>query len=225
MAWFTDDTLDFMADLADNNERAWFNEHKGRYEKDVKDASLAFIADFAPRLATVSEHFRAIAKTQGGSLFRIYRDTRFAKDKTPYKTHIGLHFKHALAKDVHAPGFYLHLQPAESFFGAGIWHPDGPGVKAIRASIDTHQDAWRGVKKKLSKAGLELAGESLKRTPKGYDKEHPLGEDLKRKDFIVTCSIAEDMVLSDGLLDHFTTLCEGAAPLQEFLCASMEIPY
>ena len=225
MPWFDDELYEFIADLADNNERAWFNENKQRYEAAVKDPALAFIADFAPRLATISEHMRAIPKSQGGSLFRIYRDTRFSKDKTPYKTHVGLHFKHARAKDAHAPGFYLHLEPGGSFFGAGIWHPDGPSVKRIRAAIDTQRSAWTGVRKKLDKAGLELGGESLKRIPKGYDKEHPLADDLKRKDFIVSCEIEESVVLGDGLMDHFVGLCEGAVPLASFLCGALEVEF
>lgn len=225
MPWFDDELYEFMADLADNNERTWFNEHKKRYEAYIKAPSLQFITDFAPRLAIISEHFRAVPKAQGGSLFRIYRDTRFSKDKTPYKTHVGLHFKHARARDVHAPGFYLHLEPGASFFGGGIWRPESSGVKQIRAAIDTHRDEWASVKKGLASAGLRLAGESLKRTPRGYDKEHPLAEDLKRKDFIVTTELDEEMVLGDGLMDRFVELCEGAAPLQRFLCEAIGVEY
>jgi uncharacterized protein (TIGR02453 family) len=214
-----------MVDLADNNERAWFTENKARYEASVKDPALAFITEVGPKLATLSPHFLAIPKATGGSLFRIYRDTRFSNDKTPYKTHVGLHFKHARAKDVHAPGFYLHLEPGGSFFGAGIWHPERDGLTQIRHSIDTHRDAWTGLKKKLDAAGLALGGESLTRVPKGYDKEHPLAEDLRRKDFIVSCAIEESVVLGDGLMDRFVTLCEGAAPLQRFLCDALGVEY
>ncbi|MCO4772036.1 MAG: DUF2461 domain-containing protein [Deltaproteobacteria bacterium] len=225
MAWFDDDIYEFMADLADNNERAWFNENKKRYESSVKAPALAFITDFGPALAEISEHVTAIPKAQGGSLFRIYRDTRFSKDKTPYKTHVGLHFKHALAKSVHAPGFYMHLEPGGSFFGGGIWRPESAAVKQIRASIDTHRDDWASVKSDIAAAGLEFAGDSLKRIPRGYDKEHPLAEDLKRKDFIVTTELAEDVVLGDDLVNHLATLCKGAAPLHRFLCEAIGVPF
>jgi uncharacterized protein (TIGR02453 family) len=225
MPWFDDELYEFIADLADNNERSWFLQHKERYEVYVKAAALQFITDLGPRLAAVSEHFTAIPKAQGGSLFRIYRDTRFSKDKTPYKTHVGLHFKHARARDVHAPGFYLHLEPGRSFFGGGIWRPQSSSVKAIRVAIDTHQHRWMGVKTSLAESRLPFAGDTLKRTPRGFSKDHPLVEDLKRKDFIVIKEIDEETVLSDELVDRFVSLCEEAAPLQRFLCEALGVDY
>ncbi len=171
----------------------------------------------------MSPHFRAIAKAQGGSLFRIYRDTRFAKDKTPYKTHVGIHLKHARAKDVHSPGFYLHLEPAASMFGAGMWHPDGPSVKAIRAAIDADQDGWRAAKTAVESAGLQFGGDSLKRIPRGYDKEHPLADELKRKDFIVHTMLDEETTMTETFLDVFTGYCEAAMPLQRFLCSAIGV--
>ena len=225
MSWFDDDLLEYLADLADNNERAWFQDHKKRYEQSLKDPALRFIADAAKPLAAVSPHMTAIPKAQGGSLFRIYRDTRFSKDKTPYKTHLGIQFKHARGKDVHAPGYYLHIEPGESFFGAGTWHPDSDVVKAMRAKIDAQPDDWRATKKALAAAGLTLGGDSLKRIPRGYDKDHPLAEDLKRKDYIVSTKIDEETVLSDRLMDRFIELCEGAAPLMRFLCDATGVEF
>lgn len=225
MSWFDDDLLEYLADLADNNERAWFQDHKDRYEKSLKDPALRFIADAAKPLAAVSPHMTAIPKAQGGSLFRIYRDTRFSKDKTPYKTHLGIQFKHARGKDVHAPGYYLHIEPGESFFGAGTWHPDNDVVKAMRAKIDAQPDVWRAMKESLAAAGLTLGGDSLKRIPRGYDKDHPLAEDLKRKDYIVSTKIDEETILSDRLMDRFIELCEGASPLMRFLCDATGVEF
>lgn len=225
MSWFDDDLLEYLADLADNNERTWFQDHKERYEQSLKDPALRFIADAAKPLAAVSPHMTAIPKAQGGSLFRIYRDTRFSKDKTPYKTHLGIQFKHARGKDVHAPGYYLHIEPGESFFGAGTWHPDNDVVKAMRAKIDAQPDDWRAMKEALAAAGLTLGGDSLKRIPRGYDKDHPLAEDLKRKDYIVSTKIDEETVLSDRLMDRFIELCEGAAPLMRFLCDATGVEF
>ena len=224
MAWFDDDLYEFLGDLADNNERAWFQGNKKRYEGSIKDPSLRFIRDLGPRLESISPHFAAIPKAVGGSLFRIYRDTRFSKDKTPYKTHVGIHIRHVLAKDVHAPGFYLHLEPGASMFAAGIWHPDGPAVKAIRGAIDSGQEEWVSVRAAMEAAGLELGGESLKRVPRGFDKEHPLADDLKRKDFIVSRAISEDATMSDDFLETFAGWCVGAMPLQRFLCAAVGVP-
>ena len=110
-ARFTPDLFKFLSDLADNNERDWFQANKGRYESSVKEPALDFIEEFTEPLGKISPHFEANARASGGSLFRIHRDTRFGTDKTPYKLNTGVHFRHERAKDAHAPGFYLHLQP------------------------------------------------------------------------------------------------------------------
>ncbi|MDH3422381.1 MAG: TIGR02453 family protein, partial [Gemmatimonadota bacterium] len=127
-ACFTEDTYRFLKDLKKNNDRDWFDANKKRYEEHLKDPALRIIAAFAPELKKISPHFMATPR----SLFRIYRDVRFAKDKSPYKTHIGLHFRHDRSKDAHAPGFYLHVEPKQAFIGVGIWHPDGPALRSIR---------------------------------------------------------------------------------------------
>ena len=123
-ARFTPDLFKFLGDLADNNEREWFHTNKARYDASVKEPALDFIEEFTKPLAKISPHFEANARASGGSLFRIHRDTRFGTDKTPYKINTGLHFRHERAKDAHAPGFYLHLQPRQSFMGIGIWRPE-----------------------------------------------------------------------------------------------------
>ena len=112
--------FDFMRELKANNERPWFEANKARYRAEVRDPMLDFIEAFAEPLAEISPHFRADPRPNGGSLFRIYRDTRFAKDKTPYKTNVGAHFRHEAGKDAHAPGFYLHLEPGMCFAGCGV---------------------------------------------------------------------------------------------------------
>ena len=109
--YFTIQTFRFLKDLKENNSRPWFHENKGRYEEHVKEPALRFIEDLDPLLQKVSPHFMATPR----SLFRIHRDTRFSKDKSPYKTHTGIQFRHEASKDAHAPGFYLHLQPGESW--------------------------------------------------------------------------------------------------------------
>ena len=100
----------FLEDLKKNNQREWFQANKQRYEDEVRHPAQQFISDFGPQLHKISRHFLADPRASGGSMFRIYRDTRFAKDKSPYKTHVGIQFRHKQGKDVHAPGFYLHLE-------------------------------------------------------------------------------------------------------------------
>ena len=118
-------------------------DNKDRYEAEVLEPALAFIEDFGYRLREISPNFVADPRRTGGSLFRIYRDTRFAKDKTPFKTHTGMQFRHVAGKDVHAPGFYLHLDPAESFAGGGLWRPDPSTANRVREKIAADPKGWR----------------------------------------------------------------------------------
>ena len=223
---FTPALFTFLAELAANNNREWFRANKSRYDGDVKEPALAFISDFAPHLARISTRFRADPRANGGSLFRIYRDTRFSKDKRPYKTHTGIHFRHEAAKDAHAPGFYLHLQPGSVFAGAGIWRPGGPTLRSIRESIDEDPDAWlRASGDERFRASFELSGDSLIRAPKGFSVDHPLIGDLRRKDFIGVARLDESAVLSDGFLTRFAALCHDSAPFQRWLCRAIGVPW
>ena len=220
-ASFGRELFGFLADLKEHNDREWFNANKDRYESDVLEPALAFIEDFEPHLRQISPHLRADARRVGGSLFRIYRDTRFSKDKTPYKTTAGIWFKHEQAKDVHAPGFYLHLAPGDVFAGGGIWHPDTPTVTKIRDAIVADSDGWRA-----ATAGIELGmGESLKRVPSGYDKDHPLAEDLKRKNFAALERLSEDDATGPDFLQGYARACEQMAPMVRFLCRAVGVPF
>ena len=148
------------------------------------EPALDFINAFAPRLEKISPHFRADARPSGGSLFRIYRDTRFSKDKSPYKTNLGIHFRHERAKDAHAPGYYLHIGLGEVFAGGGIWHPGTEVATHIREAIVADPHGWRrGTRTGAFAKRLELHGDALKRVPPWADAEHPFAHDLKRKDF------------------------------------------
>jgi uncharacterized protein (TIGR02453 family) len=218
---FDTDLFTYLNDLAANNERDWFKANKKRYEHSVKEPALDFIESFRPRLADISPHFEANARVVGGSLFRINRDTRFSKDKTPYKIHTGMHFRHERAKDVHAPGFYLHLQPRECFMGSGIWHPEPKVAQQIRGFMAEHRERWTDVTSNLG--SFELAGDSLKRPPRGFDAEDPLIDDLKRKDFMTTASFTHKQITSAGFLDLFETRCRETLPFLEFLCDALEL--
>ena len=216
----------FLRDLEKNNHRDWFQVHKQRYEDDLKDPALSFISAFGPRLAKISPHFNAIPKATGGSLFRIYRDTRFAKDKTPYKTHLGVQFRHKQAKDVHAPGFYLHVEPKASLIGVGIWHPDGPSINAIRSAIDTDPRAWKRARdNKAFRQLFELGDESLKRPPRGYDAEHPFIDDLKLKDFVGYAKLSQKEILAPDFIEVFASHCRAAAPFVRWLCGAVDVPF
>lgn len=224
--YFTKGTFDFLTDLEANNNRTWFTDNKARYEASIKEPALDFIEDFAKPLEKISKHFVADPSLQGGSLFRIYRDTRFSKDKTPYKTNTGLHFRHFMAKDAHAPGFYLHIQPGECFMGVGLWRPETKVAYAIRQHIDENQTAWKkATQSKRFTDVYSLQGDSLVRPPRGFDEDHPLVEDLKRKDFMASTRLTQKAVISRDFAKTFEGNCKRAVPLMQFLCNAVGVPF
>ena len=224
--YFTRATFDFLKDLEENNNRVWFQKNKQRYEEHVRDSSIRFITDFGPHLKKISEHFRADPRTVGGSLFRIYRDTRFSKDKRPYKTMVGIHFRHDLGKDAHAPGFYLHIERNGCFAGAGIWRPDAKSLQGIRSAIVEDPQAWkRATGGKRFRDLYDLEGDRLKRPPKGFDSAHPLIEELKRKDFIGVAKIPQKMITAADLPEELGRIFKAASPLARFLCGAVGAPF
>jgi len=224
---FTNETLTFLAELADNNEREWFNANKKRYEAHLKKPALSFIESFAPQLAEISPHFLAIPKTVGGSLFRIYNDTRFHKNKPPYKTHLGIQFRHAEAsRDVHAPGFYLGIEPGHCMAGAGMWRPASASLRAVRQAIVDEPERWAHVKESLAAEGVQfMEGDTLKRAPKGFDASHRHIEDLRRKTFAVTCPVPEEAVTGPDLGQTVQAAYRRCVPLVHFLCDSQGVPF
>ncbi len=218
--------LKFLRQLAKNNNREWFQQNKDRYERDLRDPMLRFIDAFEPHLRKISPHFVADPRKMGGSLFRIYRDTRFSRDKSPYKTHAGVQFRHERAKDVHAPGFYLHIQPGEVFLGVGLWHPDGDTLRLLRDAIVENPAKWKRAKSaKAFSAHFELAGDSLKRAPKGYDPDHQLIEDLRRKDFIAVTKLKEKDLTAVAFLDRFAKTCTAAKPFMRYLTEAVGLDF
>lgn len=216
----------FFRDLRENNDRDWFQANKKRYEAHVKIPLQQFIRDFAAHLETISPHYIADPRGNGGSLFRIYRDVRFSKDKSPYKTSAGLHFRHEKGKDVHAPGFYLHLEPGSVFAGVGIWHPENKTLNKIRDAIVADPNHWREMmSNKAFSDAFSLGGESLKRAPKGYDLDHPLIEDIRRKDFIASAEFSEADACQPDFIKRFTESCRTASPFMEFLTTSIGLAW
>ncbi len=223
---FSRSTFRFLRELADNNDRAWFAGNKVRYEALVLDPALGFIEAMGPRIAKISDRFVAIPKRSGGSLMRVYRDTRFSRDKTPYKTNIGIQFRHELGKDVHAPGFYVHIEPGGCFLGAGIWHPDAEALACIRAEIAANAPAWRRAAhgKRFTDA-FALSGSVLIRPPKGYRSDEPCIDDLKRKDFIGLARLSDSQVLAPDFPAAAARQFGRAKPLMAFLCGALDLRF
>jgi len=187
---------------------------------------LQFITDFGAHLPEISSNYIASPKATGGSMFRIYRDVRFSKDKSPYKTAAAVQFRHIAGKDVHAPGFYLHLEPGSVFAGCGIWRPESKVATKIREAIVDKPDAWHAViGDEAFRKAFQLEGESLKRPPRGFDANHPLIEDLKRKDFIASAELSEEIVCRDDFLERYVNLCKAASPLMQFLTEALGLTW
>ena len=192
----------------------------------MREPVLKFIVDFAPSLEKISPHFVADARKVGGSMFRIHRDTRFGKDKTPYKIAAGVQFRHEHGRDVHAPGFYLHLGPDEVFAGTGLWHPDTATAGKIRDAIIDDPKGWQKAASQNTLKGIcKLEGESLKRPPRGYDPDHPLIDDLKRKDFLAMTRFTEADACAPGFIRQFAGVCKAGAPFTAFLTSAVGLPW
>ena len=213
---FTPALFQFLRDLAANNRREWFQANRADYESLVRRPLQEFAEAFAGPLEDFSMHFIA----DKGSLFRIHRDVRFSADKSPYKTHAAAQFRHERGKDVHAPGFYLHLEAGGAFAGGGLWRPDACALNKVRQAIVAWPGRWVE-----SLAGGPLEGESLSRPPRGYAADHPLIEDLKRKDFVRTVQFTQEEVCRPDFLLRFTDSCAQVGPLVRFLCEALDLPY
>jgi len=220
--WFTPAFFRFLTELRENNTREWFQDNRSRYEEDVRDPLLAFILAFGEPLSGISRHFLADPRPSGGSMFRIFRDTRFSRDKSPYKTNVGAQFRHgACSRDVHSPGFYLHLEPGGCFASAGLWRPDAAALKAVRDRIVGQPREWKAI----GGAGLEVLGESLVRVPQGFDAAHPLAEDLKLKDFYTHQPLTQKQICAGDFMEAYTEICRRNAPLQKFLAKALGLPW
>lgn len=208
-------SLDFLSALKANNTREWFAENKPRYEQ-VAAEFLALTDDILQQLAQTEPAF-ANQKAKE-CVFRIYRDTRFSNDKTPYKTHLGAYFCVG-GKQSPLAGYYLHIQPGESFVAGGCWMPPAPLLQAIRQEIDYNAAEFRAIVEApefINRFG-KLSGDSLKTTPKGYPSDHPEIEYLRKKSFVATQPIADHQVLASDFIAQILTSFAAMQPLINFL--------
>ena len=217
----------FFKELKANNERPWFEENKERYKTTVIGSLSDFIEAMAPRVAKISKHIVVDPRPNGGSMFRIYRDIRFSKDKSPYKLHAGVHFRHGLGKDAHAPCFYMHFAPEEVFFGGGIWMPEPDALNKVRRAIAEDPKNWKKVidDKTFAKAFKGVEGDVLTRPPKGFDADHPYINDIKRKSFFAMHESSAKTAQSAGLVDEVEEAFKAAKPLMKFLCDAVDAPF
>jgi uncharacterized protein (TIGR02453 family) len=202
--------------LKKNNDRDWFTPRKGDYERLWKEPMYELIEDLAREMKSTAPEFRFTPK----SLLRIYRDTRFAKDKTPYKTHVAATFDMAgYPKSVSSPGFYLHIEPGEVYIGGGLYMPDARQLKKIRYAIEQKSESFLAIVEDPSfkKFFGPLQGETLKRAPKGYAPDHELIDYLKRKGFFVGKSFDEKIAHGPKMVSALVDAYARIVPLTRWL--------
>jgi uncharacterized protein (TIGR02453 family) len=226
--YFTPKTFAFLRALAKNNNREWFNANKARFEEDLRAPYQRFITDLAEPLKKISPHFVADPKPVGGSMFRIYRDTRFAKDKTPYKTWAGSQFFHERKKELlgEAPVFYLHIAPGECFLGGGLWHPEPESMRRVRTYMLANPASWKkATRAPAFRRQFELGGDALTRPPSGFDASHELIEDLKRKDFVASSEFSDAHACAPDFMKFATARLQGVAPMVDWLCGALDLEF
>ncbi len=220
--YFTVETFRFLRELARNNRRDWFIPNRDRYEEWVREPALRFIEDFSSHLAGLSPHFHAGPR----SLLRVHRDLRFAREKSPYKAHAGIQFRHDGGRDIHAPGYYFHLEPGAVFAAIGLWRPHGPALRKIRQRIVDEPDAWQEASRDPEfDSTFVLSGDRLIRPPQGFDPQHPLVEDLKWKDFIGSRDLDEGFALSPHLPEELAQVFAAGSGFMAFLCKAVELSF
>jgi uncharacterized protein (TIGR02453 family) len=220
---FTPEAIDFLADLAQNNDRAWFQPRKADYERLLRAPLEALCSALAERFAARAIPLEADPKR---SPFRIYRDTRFSRDKSPYKTHLGASFPWlddaGAAVDVgaHANGGYFHFEPGEMFVGGGMWRAEKPRLEALRRAIVEDPDAVRAAVEEpgfVAWFGDVHTHEALKRVPKGYPPDHPMADMFRWKDVVFGRRLSDADVCSPDLPDLVADGYAAALPVFRFL--------
>lgn len=209
--------LAFLRSLKRNNSRAWFEKHKTDYEEFVKLPMQSLISDLQAPFRAFGPEFDINPKR---SIFRIYRDVRFSRDKRPYKTNIAAHFVlRGKPKGVSGSGYYLNIEPGEVYAGAGIYMPASDQLKRIRRAIAQRSDEFLDIVKDRAFVrtfgGLE--GDSLMRVPAGYGADHPMADHLRHKHFFVGRSWPEEHCLTARFAGEVAATFEKAAPLVRFL--------
>jgi len=223
---FPEDFFDFFNDLKKNNNRDWFGVNKPRYLESVVKPMGEYIVAIGPHLQRISPFYTANPKAHGGSMFRIYRDTRFSKDKTPYKTHAACHFRHEAGRDAHAPGFYLHIETDRISIGGGIWRPPSKQLGQIREFIADNPSAWEKLTGSAAVRKMDgIQGDSLKRPPRGFNPDARHIEDLKRKSFFLMSNAGAELALSPGLVSESAKVFRTVGKLNHFITDALELQF
>jgi len=215
---FPAQTLTFLRGLARNNNRDWFNARKEIYETQVKAPMIAMIEQINAELMDFAPEFVTDPKK---SFYRIYRDTRFSADKTPYKTHIAAIFPPRGFAKHGAAGFYFHVSPKNVAIGGGNYMPGPEELRAVRTWLAENHVAFRKAGKSAEKLIGQLQGSAAARTPKGFDSEHPADDLVRMKQWIYWSELDADVATSPKLLDEIVQRFRTATPMIRMLNAGL----
>lgn len=208
-------TLQFLRNLEKNNNREWFNENKTLYQEAQQDV-ISFVEKLIEEMADFDEEMGKLEAKK--SVFRIYRDTRFSKDKTPYKTNFGAGL--GMGKGNKISGYYLHIEPGKSFLAGGVYKPEPSVLKTIRQEISAFGDEFKAILEQDEFRnyfrGLSVE-DKLKKVPQGFEKDDKMAEYLKLKHFIVTHPVSDEQLLSENAVKEFTKIFKAMKPLNDFL--------
>ncbi len=216
MAGISKNTVQFLKDLAKNNDREWFAKNKTRFEEAKADFE-DFVTELIKNIAKFDPPIGELDAKK--SIFRIYRDTRFSKDKSPYKINFGANFSTSPSKIHDRAGYYLQIQPGNSFLAGGAYEPQAPWINKIRQEIDYNT---KDFKKIINAAAFknnfgELSGDKLKTVPKGFPKDHPELALLQYKSFLMMHKLDDKQVLADDFMKHIVGVYKSMKPLNDFL--------
>lgn len=219
--------LAFLRDLGAHNDKTWFAANKARYEEDVVEPARALVRELTTRLAAEFPHITGSDAKVGGSLTRIYRDTRFGSDPSPFHTHVGMHFWHKSGKKMEVPGFFLRIDAKQVLIATGMHQLEPEPLARVRKAIDRDGKGWeRAVRDKaFVKSFGELAGESLKRVPAPWPADHPHADDLRRKDFTAFAHLSAAEATKPGFAAAAVSRWKSSSPLMSFLCRAIGLPF
>lgn len=208
-------TLQFLRNLEKNNNRDWFNENKTLYQEAQQDV-ISFVEKLIEEMADFDEEMGKLEAKK--SVFRIYRDTRFSKDKTPYKTNFGAGL--GMGKGNKVSGYYLHIEPGKSFLAGGVYKPEPSVLKTIRQEISAFGDEFKAIldqdEFRNYFRGLSVE-DKLKKVPQGFEKDDKMAEYLKLKHFIVTHPVSDEQLLSENAVKEFAEIFKAMKLLNDFL--------
>lgn len=212
-------SLSFLTDLAENNERDWLMENKSR-QKEAQEEFKAFVSEMYQGLLRFDPSLDG--QDSAKSIFRIYRDVRFSKDKRPYKTNFGVFLKKGGKKSPYS-GYYFHLEPGKSFAAGGLYMPPGETLQKVRQEIDYNGEEVLGLLKgKFKKYFGELQGDKLKRPPRGYSEDNPMIDLLKHKSFLMVHNLTDDDLSGQGFQKRLMDIYAAMTPLNSFLNRAMD---